>query len=151
MAKETTPFYPRSPYAVAKLYAYWIVVNYREAYDMSPGWVKGGRWKIRKMDENGGTPGTVPLKINPIYTLYSGCLLGIWYVSRWVGGGCDVKDIAAVGTVQFMGLRVGPGLVSPCARAFFSNIQTNKIRVTRITLLYFQLGLVRAVLGFQGG
>ena len=32
--KESTPFYPRSPYAVAKLYAYWIVVNYREAYDM---------------------------------------------------------------------------------------------------------------------
>ena len=31
---ESTPFYPRSPYAVAKLYAYWIVVNYREAYDM---------------------------------------------------------------------------------------------------------------------
>jgi GDPmannose 4,6-dehydratase len=31
---ETTPFYPRSPYAVAKLYAYWIVVNYREAYDV---------------------------------------------------------------------------------------------------------------------
>src|SRR5258705_5991684 len=31
---ETTPFYPRSPYAVAKLYAYWIVVNYREAYQM---------------------------------------------------------------------------------------------------------------------
>ena len=30
--KETTPFYPRSPYAVAKLYAYWIVVNYRESY-----------------------------------------------------------------------------------------------------------------------
>jgi GDPmannose 4,6-dehydratase len=32
--KETTPFYPRSPYGVAKLYAYWITVNYREAYDM---------------------------------------------------------------------------------------------------------------------
>ena len=32
--KETTPFYPRSPYAVAKMYAYWITVNYREAYDM---------------------------------------------------------------------------------------------------------------------
>jgi len=32
--KETTPFYPRSPYAVAKLYGYWITVNYREAYDM---------------------------------------------------------------------------------------------------------------------
>jgi GDPmannose 4,6-dehydratase len=31
---ETTPFYPRSPYAVAKLYAYWITVNYREAYKM---------------------------------------------------------------------------------------------------------------------
>ena len=32
--KETTPFYPRSPYAVAKIYAYWITVNYREAYNM---------------------------------------------------------------------------------------------------------------------
>jgi GDPmannose 4,6-dehydratase len=32
--KETTPFYPRSPYAVAKLYSYWITVNYREAYGM---------------------------------------------------------------------------------------------------------------------
>ena len=31
---ETTPFYPRSPYAVAKLYGYWIIVNYREAYDL---------------------------------------------------------------------------------------------------------------------
>ena len=31
---ETTPFYPRSPYAVAKMYAYWITVNYREAYDV---------------------------------------------------------------------------------------------------------------------
>jgi len=32
--KESTPFYPRSPYAVAKMYAYWITVNYREAYSM---------------------------------------------------------------------------------------------------------------------
>ena len=32
--KETTPFYPRSPYAVAKLYAYWVTVNYRESYGM---------------------------------------------------------------------------------------------------------------------
>ena len=32
--KETTPFYPRSPYAVAKLYSYWITINYRESYDM---------------------------------------------------------------------------------------------------------------------
>jgi GDPmannose 4,6-dehydratase len=34
--RETTPFYPRSPYAVAKLYAYWITINYREAPDSSP-------------------------------------------------------------------------------------------------------------------
>ncbi len=33
-AEETTPFYPRSPYAAAKLYAYWITINYREAYGM---------------------------------------------------------------------------------------------------------------------
>ena len=33
-AKESTPFHPRSPYAVAKLYTYWIAVNYREAYGM---------------------------------------------------------------------------------------------------------------------
>ena len=33
-SKETTPFYPRSPYGVAKLYAYWMVKNYRESYDM---------------------------------------------------------------------------------------------------------------------
>src|SRR5688572_20590401 len=32
--RETTPFHPRSPYGVAKMYAYWITVNYREAYDM---------------------------------------------------------------------------------------------------------------------
>lgn len=32
--RETTPFYPRSPYGVAKLYAYWVIVNYREAYDI---------------------------------------------------------------------------------------------------------------------
>ncbi|MDP4176547.1 MAG: GDP-mannose 4,6-dehydratase, partial [Bacteroidota bacterium] len=32
--KETTPFYPRSPYGVAKLYGYWIIVNYREAYNL---------------------------------------------------------------------------------------------------------------------
>src|SRR5580693_8998682 len=32
--KETTPFYPRSPYGIAKMYAYWIAVNYREAYGM---------------------------------------------------------------------------------------------------------------------
>ena len=37
--KETTPFYPRSPYGVAKLYAYWISKNYRESYDM---WISNG-------------------------------------------------------------------------------------------------------------
>ena len=31
---ETTPFYPRSPYGAAKLYAYWITINYREAYNI---------------------------------------------------------------------------------------------------------------------
>jgi GDPmannose 4,6-dehydratase len=56
--KESTPFYPRSPYAVAKLYAYWITVNYREAYGMyacngilfnheSP--VRGGTFVTRKV------------------------------------------------------------------------------------------------------
>ena len=56
--KETTPFYPRSPYAAAKLYAYWITVNYREAYDMhasngilfnheSP--IRGGTFVTRKI------------------------------------------------------------------------------------------------------
>jgi GDPmannose 4,6-dehydratase len=56
--KETTPFYPRSPYGVAKLYAYWITVNYREAYGMyacngilfnheSP--VRGGTFVTRKV------------------------------------------------------------------------------------------------------
>jgi GDPmannose 4,6-dehydratase len=55
---ETTPFYPRSPYAVAKLYAYWIIVNYREAYGMyacngilfnheSP--IRGGTFVTRKI------------------------------------------------------------------------------------------------------
>ena len=34
--QETTPFYPRSPYAAAKLYAYWVTVNYREAYSPAP-------------------------------------------------------------------------------------------------------------------
>ena len=56
--KETTPFYPRSPYAVAKLYAYWITVNYREAYGLfacngilfnheSP--IRGGTFVTRKI------------------------------------------------------------------------------------------------------
>ncbi|MBF0614809.1 MAG: GDP-mannose 4,6-dehydratase [Magnetococcales bacterium] len=56
--KETTPFYPRSPYAVAKLYAYWITVNYREAYGMyacngilfnHEGPTRGGTFVTRKI------------------------------------------------------------------------------------------------------
>jgi GDPmannose 4,6-dehydratase len=45
--KETTPFYPRSPYAVAKLYAYWITINYREAY----GIYACIRWKFNTLKQ----------------------------------------------------------------------------------------------------
>ncbi|CAF4027886.1 unnamed protein product, partial [Rotaria magnacalcarata] len=44
---ETTPFYPRSPYAAAKLYAYWITINYREAYNMFA--VNGDNFVTRKI------------------------------------------------------------------------------------------------------
>ena len=74
--KETTPFYPRSPYGVAKLYAYWITVNYREAYNLyacngilfnheSP--VRGETFVTRKI-----TIGLVKIK----YGLQSSLLLG---------------------------------------------------------------------------
>ena len=43
--KESTPFYPRSPYAVSKLYSYWITVNYREAYGMFC--CNGGIWSTK--------------------------------------------------------------------------------------------------------
>ena len=76
--KETTPFYPRSPYAVAKLYAYWITVNYREAYGMyacngilfnheSP--VRGETFVTRKI-----TRGLARIKIGLQETLYLGNL-----------------------------------------------------------------------------
>jgi GDPmannose 4,6-dehydratase len=76
--KETTPFYPRSPYAVAKLYAYWITVNYREAYGMyacngilfnheSP--VRGETFVTRKI-----TRGLARIKIGLQETLYIGNL-----------------------------------------------------------------------------
>lgn len=76
--KETTPFYPRSPYAVAKLYAYWITVNYREAYGMyacngilfnheSP--VRGETFVTRKI-----TRGLARIKIGLQDTLYLGNL-----------------------------------------------------------------------------
>ncbi|OGT37956.1 MAG: GDP-mannose 4,6-dehydratase [Gammaproteobacteria bacterium RIFCSPHIGHO2_12_FULL_37_14] len=76
--KETTPFYPRSPYAVAKLYAYWITVNYREAYGIyacngilfnheSP--VRGETFVSRKI-----TRGLTRIKLNLQDCLYLGNL-----------------------------------------------------------------------------
>jgi GDPmannose 4,6-dehydratase len=74
--KETTPFYPRSPYAVAKMYGYWIVVNYREAYGLyacngilfnheSP--VRGETFVTRKI-----TRGLARIKLGLQDTLYMG-------------------------------------------------------------------------------
>ncbi len=76
--KETTPFYPRSPYAVAKLYAYWITVNYREAYGIyacngilfnheSP--LRGGTFVTRKI-----TRGLARIKTGLQDRLYMGNL-----------------------------------------------------------------------------
>ena len=76
--RETTPFYPRSPYAVAKLYAYWITVNYREAYGIyacngilfnheSP--VRGETFVTRKI-----TRGLTRIKLGLQDTLYLGNL-----------------------------------------------------------------------------
>lgn len=76
--KETTPFYPRSPYAVAKLYGYWIVVNYREAYGLyacngilfnheSP--VRGETFVTRKI-----TRALARIKLNLLDCLYLGNL-----------------------------------------------------------------------------
>ena len=75
---ETTPFYPRSPYAVAKLYAYWITINYREAYGMfacngilfnheSP--LRGENFVTRKI-----TRGLARIKLGLQNTLYLGNL-----------------------------------------------------------------------------
>jgi len=74
--RETTPFYPRSPYAVAKLYAYWITVNYREAYGMyacngilfnheSP--IRGETFVTRKI-----TRGMARIKLGLLDCLYLG-------------------------------------------------------------------------------
>ncbi len=76
--RETTPFYPRSPYAVAKMYGYWIVVNYREAYGMyacngilfnheSP--LRGETFVTRKI-----TRGLARIKVGTQDTLYLGNL-----------------------------------------------------------------------------
>jgi GDPmannose 4,6-dehydratase len=76
--KETTPFYPRSPYAVAKLYAYWITINYREAYGIyacngilfnheSP--VRGENFVTRKI-----TRGLARIKLKLQKSLYLGNL-----------------------------------------------------------------------------
>jgi GDPmannose 4,6-dehydratase len=76
--KETTPFYPRSPYAVSKLFAYWITINYREAYDIfacngilfnheSP--VRGENFVTRKI-----TRGLANIKVGIQDTLFIGNL-----------------------------------------------------------------------------
>ncbi len=52
LQSETTPFYPRSPYAVAKLYAYWICINYRESYNM---WAANGILFNHESPRRGGT------------------------------------------------------------------------------------------------
>jgi GDPmannose 4,6-dehydratase len=76
--KETTPFYPRSPYGVAKLYGYWITVNYREAYGIyasngilfnheSP--IRGETFVTRKI-----TPGIARIEVGLEDTLYLGNL-----------------------------------------------------------------------------
>ena len=76
--KETTPFYPRSPYGVAKLYGYWITVNYREAYGMfasngilfnheSP--IRGETFVTRKI-----TRGVARIEVGLEETLYLGNL-----------------------------------------------------------------------------
>lgn len=76
--KETTPFYPRSPYSVAKLYAYWITINYREAYGLyacngilfnheSP--IRGGTFVTRKI-----TQGLTRIKLGLQQCLYLGNL-----------------------------------------------------------------------------
>ncbi|MEW5963658.1 MAG: GDP-mannose 4,6-dehydratase [Pseudomonadota bacterium] len=76
--KETTPFYPRSPYAAAKLYAYWVTVNYREAYGMfasngilfnHEGETRGETFVTRKI-----TRAVAAIANNELETLYLGNL-----------------------------------------------------------------------------
>lgn len=98
--KETTPFYPRSPYAVAKLYAYWITVNYREAYGIyacngilfnheSP--IRGETFVTRKI-----TRALARIKLGLQDTLYLGNLdaLRDWGHAKDLCGN-DVVDVAA--------------------------------------------------------
>ncbi len=75
---ETTPFYPRSPYAVAKLYAYWITVNYRESYNL---FASNGILFNHESPRRGGTfvtkkivDGLVKVKTGQMQTLYLGNL-----------------------------------------------------------------------------
>ena len=80
--KETTPFYPRSPYAVAKLYAYWITVNYREAYGIyacngilfnHEGPTRGETFVTRKI-----TRAMARIKLGLQESLYLGNLNSLW-------------------------------------------------------------------------
>ncbi len=97
---ETTPFYPRSPYAVAKLYAYWITVNYREAYGMhasngilfnheSP--VRGETFVTRKITRGGGGDPSgaagLPLSRQSRCASATGAMRGT--MSRACGGSCS--------------------------------------------------------------
>src|SRR3979490_3477574 len=107
---ETTPFYPRSPYGAAKLYAYWITVNYREAYGMhasngilfnheSP--IRGETFVTRKI-----TRGVAAIAHGQQNTLYLGNLEARrdWghppeYVeAMWQGGQQDTEDDFVIGT-----------------------------------------------------
>jgi len=99
--RESTPFYPRSPYAVAKLYAYWITVNYREAYKMhasngilfnheSP--IRGesfeGMWRILQQD----VPDDYVLATGETHTVREFVELAFHHIGRpiaWRGDGDD--------------------------------------------------------------
>lgn len=112
--KETTPFYPRSPYAAAKLYAYWITVNYREAYNMfacngllfnheSP--LRGETFVTRKI-----TMGVARIKLGLQDTLYLGNLnakrdwgyAGDYIEAMWLMLQQDLPDdyVIATGTTH---------------------------------------------------
>ena len=89
---ETTPFYPRSPYAVAKLYAYWITVNYREAYGMyacngilfnheSP--VRGETFVTRKITRGAGPHQARPAGLLSTSATWTRCATGATHGTTW--------------------------------------------------------------------
>lgn len=115
--KETTPFYPRSPYAVAKLYAYWITVNYRESYDLfacngilfnheSPR--RGRTFVTKKIVE-----GLVKIKLGLSKTLYLGNLeakrdwgfAGDYVEAMWMMLQQDIADDFVIATGKTYSVR----------------------------------------------